>query len=50
MSAPGSVELDEVVAGLDVLGEGPLAEDVEAVVNLGHFRFEHSLLQSHNPC
>jgi hypothetical protein len=33
MSAPGSVELDEVIPGLDVLGERLLAEDVKAVLN-----------------
>ena len=45
VSAPGRVELDEVVALLDVVGEGALSQNVQPVVDFGNFRLQNSFLQ-----
>ena len=44
MTAPGSVELYEVLPSLDVLLERLLGEDVEAVVYDGNLRLGRSVL------
>ena len=45
MSAPRSIELDEMFAGLDVFLERLLGEDVQPVVNHGSLGFGGGLLK-----
>ena len=45
MSTPGCIELDEVAALLDVVGEGLLAQDVETLVGGRDLGLGDGLLQ-----